>query len=132
MGQTLSNPLNTFTRESDRSYSESSTSLSPNSNYDQPLGPYDRAKAAIIGAFVADAISVSSTYTRRDDDNDNDDDKVIRNFEEQEGIIISSISKINISKDASVGIQSTYGDEAFPFLQYISTRYIRINTNCSA
>ena len=100
--------------------------LNSKTKADQQLGPSDRAMAAIIGAFVADAMSVSSTYTRRGDDDENDDDIVIRKFEDQEGISITQIGGETIRDVLSVGLQSPYGDEAFPFLQLISTRFVRI------
>ena len=125
MGLTLSNPLSSITGDGSRYCLEHPTNL----NADQSSGPYDRAKAAIIGAFVADAVSVSSTYTRREDDNENDDDRVIRNFEHQEGISIPQIRGTITPDTLSVGSQSPYGDEAFPFLQLISTRFSRIFCN---
>jgi hypothetical protein len=74
------------------------------------LRPEDRAKAAIIGAFVADSLSASSSES---DDNGPD-----------EGNLISGINTIETSHLHSrhSGHQSHYGEDAFPFLQLISTR----------
>ena len=75
------------------------------------LRPEDRAKAAIIGAFVADSISASSNNC---DENGLD-----------EGELVSSrhTSKISYTHSGHSGHQSQYGDDAFPFLQLISTRW---------
>ena len=129
MGQTLSNPFSSINGDGGPYFSEHPTVLNSKTKSDQQLGPSDRAKAAIIGAFVADAMSVSSTYTRREDDNENDDDRVIRKFEDQEGIGITQVGGETIRDVLSVGLQSPYGDEAFPFLQLISTRFVRIFYN---
>lgn len=72
------------------------------------LRPEDRAKAAIIGAFVADSLSASSS---KSDDNGSN-----------EGDLISGTSTIETSLSRHSGHQSHYGEDAFPFLQFISTR----------
>lgn len=72
------------------------------------LRPEDRAKAAIIGAFVADSLSASSSKSDHNGSN--------------EGDLISGINRIETSHSRHPGHQSHYGEDAFPFLQLISTR----------
>ena len=119
MGQILSTNFSSSGGSGNARNSEAGSGTSVEGCSDQPLRPQDRARAAIIGAFVADAVSVSSLFTET---NDNDDDKVISNFEKQEGIVISPISSTAQVSDRPDGCQSLYGDEAFPFLRLISTR----------
>ena len=80
----------------------------------------DRAKAAIIGAFVADSLS---SYSSNCDEND--ETKFLSNFEEQEQLF-GTQNKLEPSPHSGhLGHQSFYGDEAFPFLRLISTRYMQ-------
>ena len=66
--------------------------------------PEDRAKAAIIGAFVADSLSASS--------NNNDEN----------GLDEGDTGKMPCTRSRHLGRQSHYGNDAFPFLKLISTR----------
>lgn len=70
--------------------------------------PEDRAKAAIIGAFVADSLSASSNNI---DENGLD-----------EGEFGSHTGKMSYTRSRHLGRQSHYGNDAFPFLKLISTR----------
>lgn len=80
----------------------------------------DRAKAAIVGAFVADSLSSYSSYCE-----ENDETKFLSNFEEQEQIF-GTHNKVEPSPHSGhLGHQSFYGEEAFPFLRIISTRCMR-------
>lgn len=98
------------------SYFEDSNAASKNVESLEPLNPKDRARAAIIGAFVADSLSAYSSNDQ------NDDDKFISNFEDREQISDTPIIKSASPHSRHLGHQSFYGEEAFPFLQLISTR----------
>ena len=89
-------------------------------DYIKALGLKDRAKAAIIGAFVADSLSAYSSNC-----DENDEAKFLSNFEEQEQIFGAHNSLEPSPHSRHLGHQSFYGEEAFPFLRLISTRYVQ-------
>lgn len=120
MGLSLSSDgnQNNASGKSSSSYFEDSKSASKNADNFEPLSPKDRARAAIIGAFVADSLSAYSNNS------ESDDDKFLTNFEEQEQISGAPNVKAASPHSRHLGHQSFYGEEAFPFLQLISTRYV--------
>jgi hypothetical protein len=97
-------------------YFEDSNAVSKNVESFEPLSPKDRARAAIIGAFVADSLSAYSN------NGESDDDKFINNCDDREQMSGTPMIKSASPHSRHLGHQSFYGEEAFPFLQLISTR----------
>lgn len=95
---------------------EDSSTVSKHVESFEPLSPKDRARAAIIGAFVADSLSAYSN------NGESDDDKFLNSFEDLEQLSGMPIIKAATPHSRHLGHQSFYGEEAFPFLQLISTR----------
>jgi hypothetical protein len=118
MGLLFSNDGNqgNSANHSSSSYFEDLNAVSKNVESFEPLSPKDRARAAIVGAFVADSLSAYSS------NGESDDDKFINSFDDREQTSGTPMIKSASPHSRHLGHQSFYGEEAFPFLQLISTR----------
>ena len=109
MGVFFSNDesLGSFNTNSSQVHSSGTTPNKRGVDTFELLRPEDRAKAAIIGAFVADFLAASSNKNGRN---------------EREPVSSTHTSKISNPPSRHSGHQSHYGNDAFPFLELISTR----------